>query len=460
MKKLPEKIIRTQSQACKVVLNNLLFKVFIEKRPADKVLSDFFRQNRKFGSRDRKLILELSFAFFRWWGWLKKLLPREVVRQIKFFKGEIEEFNINDKYLARLLLGAAVLDDLDSVPIEMLEFWSKESDIKYFPGLFKNKNDGSLKEAIANFKKLNGSGMKCMNLKVSVEELIPECANELFASGTNISKLIEYFQLRPPMWLRAQTSDPYILLNSFKKVGMDACLSEKVNGAIYVNKPKINLYTLDEFKKGLFEVQDLASQAIGLACNPKSGERWWDACAGAGGKSLQLSFLMKGKGSVTASDIREYKLDDLKRRAKRARISNIRCSGWNGKPLKFRKRETFDGVLVDAPCSCSGTWRRNPDAKWNITSEGVNEISLIQRKVLANAAGGVKVGGMLVYATCSIFEKENSDVAKEFLKENENFKLEPFKHPITGEENNGMLQVYPWDGNCDATFIAKFKKIK
>ena len=460
MKKLPDKIIRTQAQACKFALKNLLFKVFVERRPADKVLSDFFRQNRKFGSRDRRLMLELSFAVFRWWGWLKELVSKEILEQFKFFKGSINDFHISDRQLSALLLGAVVLDSLDSVPDEILSLWSREAGIKLNPEFFNENKGYFFDNAISKFKKLNNANCKNNKRSKLINELIPEKVLSQFDTGVNLNLLIEYFQQRPPMWLRAQTADLSVLLNGFKKVEMEAYLSKNVNGAIYINNPKINLYTLDEFRKGLFEVQDLASQAIGLACNPKPGERWWDACAGAGGKSLQLSFLMKGKGSITASDIRAYKLDDLKRRAKRARISNIRCSAWNGKPLKFKKRETFDGVLVDAPCSCSGTWRRNPDAKWNITSEGVDEISQIQRKILASAATGVKQGGILVYATCSIFKKENNDVVELFLKENKDYKLEPFKHPITGEETNGMLQIYPWDGNCDATFITKFRKIK
>jgi 16S rRNA (cytosine967-C5)-methyltransferase len=459
---LPEKIIKSQSQACKLAIKNLLVKVFIEKRPADKVLSDFFRNNKQYGSRDRRLMLDISFAVFRWWGWLKKLLPRDVISQLDCQRSSIESntdtFKLSNKHLSMLLIEACILDRLETIPKEMLSIWAKDAGIKLTSKLLSDSIDDIVQSGVRSFTELNHSALNNQNVKPSASELIPECAPGLFPSGINLNRLIACFQRRPPMWLRAQTENISDLLKKLKKLNMDAHLSDTVKGAIYINDPRINLYTLEEFRKGLFEVQDLASQAIGLVCNPSPGERWWDSCAGAGGKSLQLSFLMKGKGSVTASDIREYKLDDLKKRARRANASNIRCSSWDGKALKLKKQNNFDGVLVDAPCSCSGTWRRNPDAKWNVTLNGVKEISKIQTKVLQNAATGVKPNGVLVYATCSIFDEENQTIIDKFLKNNQNFELEPFINPLTGKKTNGTVQVFPWDGDCDATFIARFRK--
>ncbi len=451
---LSEKIIKSQSVACKLAIKNLLFKVFFEKRPADKVLSDFFKNNRQYGSRDRRLMLDLSFAVFRWWGWLKKLLPEEVSIQFSTQKSDL--FTINNKNLSMLLFNACMLDRLQAIPKEMLSLWTNDAGIKLLPKLFPESSNNVIQSGIETFNYINQSEQR--NKKPLITDLIPECALGLFPADVDINRLITFFQKRPPMWLRAQTENISQLLKKLKSAGMDAHLSDTVKGAIFINDPRVNLYTLEEFKNGQFEVQDLASQAIGLVCNPSPGERWWDSCAGAGGKSLQLSFLMQGKGSITASDIREYKLDDLKRRARRAAISNIRCSGWNGKALKLKKQNNFDGVLVDAPCSCSGTWRRNPDAKWNVSVDDVKEISKIQTKVLQNAATGVKPNGVLVYATCSIFNEENQNIIEKFLKSSQNFELEPFTNPLTGKKADGTAQIYPWDGNCDATFIARLRK--
>jgi 16S rRNA (cytosine967-C5)-methyltransferase len=167
---------------------------------------------------------------------------------------------------------------------------------------------------------------------------------------------------------------------------------------------------------------------------------------------------MQRRGSVIASDIREYKLDDLRKRARRAEFPNIICKEWDGKALRSKQQQKFDGVLVDAPCSCSGTWRRNPDARWTTTVADVNEIAALQLKILCNAAGGVKPGGTLIYATCSVMEIENRDVVEKFIQENKNFELEPFINPLNNGLTCGMLQVYPWDANCDAMFVARLRR--
>ena len=124
--------------------------------------------------------------------------------------------------------------------------------------------------------------------------------------------------------------------------------------AIKLYNPRVNLYELKSFRAGNFEVQDLASQSLGFACQAKPGERWWDVCAGAGGKTMLLADHMQSKGLVVATDIREWKLQDLKKRAKRARFSNVTTKALK-KGRASSKNHTFDGVLVDAPCSCTGT---------------------------------------------------------------------------------------------------------
>ncbi|MEM4248460.1 MAG: RsmB/NOP family class I SAM-dependent RNA methyltransferase, partial [Candidatus Nanoarchaeia archaeon] len=178
-----------------------------------------------------------------------------------------------------------------------------------------------------------------------------------------------------------------------------------------------------------------------------------------GGKSLQLSSMMKNKGTIVATDIREYKLDDLKKRARRAGISNIRTNYWNGNPPNPKKIHKFNGVLVDAPCSCSGTWRRNPDARWTTNKNEVSELADIQLKLLRNASIAVKESGTLVYATCSFFKKENEDVVEKFLSIcSSEFKLEPFINPFKNTLSDGMLRIYPWDSDCDCVFIAKFRR--
>jgi 16S rRNA (cytosine967-C5)-methyltransferase len=124
-----------------------------------------------------------------------------------------------------------------------------------------------------------------------------------------------------------------------------------------------DLFRTPEFQAGAFEIQDLASQFVGHACTPQPGETWWDACAGAGGKTLHLADLMQNRGLVWASDRSARRLTALKQRAARAKIFNYRTAPWDG-ATRLPTKTKFDGILVDAPCSGTGTWQRNPHARW------------------------------------------------------------------------------------------------
>ena len=275
----------------------------------------------------------------------------------------------------------------------------------------------------------------------------------------DLERLAEYLQKRPPLWLRAQNGDVKSLLESLKSDEIEAGCHPYAKNAVCVESARVNLYTQKDFVAGKFEIQDLASQCIGVAAAPRPGERWWDACAGAGGKSLQLADLMERRGCVVASDIRAYKLDDLRRRSRRAQFPNIMCREWDGKALRPRQYEKFDGVLVDAPCSCSGTWRRNPDGRWTLQAAEVGEMAELQQQILQKCAPAVKHGGSLIYGTCSLFRAENQANVERFLTANPEFELVAFPHPLRDElVSDGMLQLYPWDGNCDALFVAKMRR--
>ena len=174
-----------------------------------------------------------------------------------------------------------------------------------------------------------------------------------------------------------------------------------------------DLYLTDEFQRGQFEIQDLASQWVGCACNPQPGETWWDACAGEGGKLLHLADLMQNKGLIWASDRSVRRLQILKQRAARAEVFNYRAVAWNGGP-QSPTRTRFDGILVDAPCSGIGTWQRNPHARWTVTPADVHELAGVQRQLLDHVVGALKPGGRLIYAVCTLTRAETSGVVAEF----------------------------------------------
>lgn len=190
-----------------------------------------------------------------------------------------------------------------------------------------------------------------------------------------------------------------------------------------------DLFRSAPFNKGRFEIQDIASQAVGVVCTPRPGETWWDACAGEGGKTLHLADLMHNRGLLWASDRSAARLAVLRRRAARAGIFNYRTVAWEG-GARPPTRTMFDGVLVDAPCSGVGTWQRNPHARWTTGPADVRELAVIQQGLLDTAAGSVKPGGRLVYAVCTLTRDETTAVAAAFAKAHPDFEPAPFADPF------------------------------
>jgi 16S rRNA (cytosine967-C5)-methyltransferase len=193
------------------------------------------------------------------------------------------------------------------------------------------------------------------------------------------------------------------------------------------------------FKDGWFEMQDEGSQLVGLACEAKPGDTVIDECAGAGGKSLHLAALMRNEGAIIARDNDSRRLIELKERAARAKCGIISIQytgadkggverGARGGSDRGAKRGAdgrADVVLVDAPCTGTGTIRRNPFLKWSVTPESVAHHAALQLELLTRAAADVKPGGRLVYATCSLLQEENDDVVEAFLRERSDFRAGP-----------------------------------
>ena len=207
------------------------------------------------------------------------------------------------------------------------------------------------------------------------------------------------------------------------------------------------LFRTRAFKEGRFEQQDAGSQLIGEFVDAKSGERVIDACAGAGGKTLQLAASMEGKGVIIAMDTEKWKLEDLKKRAKRAGAFNIEPRLIDSTKVIKRMHESADKVLIDAPCSGLGVIRRMPDSKWRDGREHLNELREVQYDLLSRYSLMAKVGGIVVYSTCSILPSENENQIARFLENNKDkFELVEDKH------------VMPSSG-FDGFYMAKLKRI-
>jgi 16S rRNA (cytosine967-C5)-methyltransferase len=279
-------------------------------------------------------------------------------------------------------------------------------------------------------------------------DLVERVAPEWLRGELDISPAwARAIQAEPKLWLRAQPGQGGALCD---RLGDAKPAGKLLPDAVWYNGEE-DLFQTDEFHAGEFEIQDIASQAVGWICAPKPGETWWDTCAGEGGKTLHLSALMLNKGLIWASDRAEWRLKSLKRRAARARVFNFRAVAWEG-GVKPPTKTKFDGILVDAPCSGVGTWQRNPHARWTTTLQDVKELSEIQKRLLAHAAPSLKPGGKLFYAVCTVTRSETVDVVADF---NSRF---PDFEPLVQDEFSATRFIWPLDLGGNGMFIAGWRR--
>jgi len=264
-------------------------------------------------------------------------------------------------------------------------------------------------------------------------------------------------------WLRAIQTEPTLWLRT--KPGRAQSLGQVLgrtrpgplpDALAYTGED--NMFRQPEFHAGEFELQDIASQAVGLACAPQPGETWWDACAGEGGKLLHLSALMQGRGMVWASDRAEWRLKKLKIRAGRAQCFNYRAALWDG-GAKLPTKTRFDGVLLDAPCSGLGTWHRNPHARWTTTPDDVRELAAVQTRLLNHLAPSVKPGGKLIYSVCTLTRAETEAVAAAFQSGHPEFAPLPLGNPFQpGAPPRPQLLLWPQATGGGGMFIAGWRR--
>jgi 16S rRNA (cytosine967-C5)-methyltransferase len=227
------------------------------------------------------------------------------------------------------------------------------------------------------------------------------------------------------------------------------------------------LGTLGPFRDGLVEVQDEGSQLAALLVEPAPGMRVCDFCAGAGGKSLAMAAAMNNKGHIVACDVSAKRLEGATKRLRRAGVFNVESRALSSERDPWLKRQLgkFDRVLVDAPCTGTGTWRRNPDAKWTLTAQDAAELEALQRRILDSAARLVKPGGRIVYATCSLLPQENEQQAAWFAMTHPGFTAVPVGDIWSRVTGNAMpmdgdlyLRLSPARHNTDGFFVAVFEK--
>lgn len=275
-------------------------------------------------------------------------------------------------------------------------------------------------------------------------------------------ELLEENLEKPSLYIRINTlkTTKEELKQKLQNSGVECFDVKGFDCALKVNNLK-NIENNEFFKQGLFTVQDISSMLVGIITNPKQNSKVLDVCSAPGGKTTHIATLMNNTGQVVSRDIFDHKLKLIKESVNRLGLKNVLVEKYDASVLDEKSIEKFDYVLCDVPCSGFGIVKRKPEIKYK-KEQDLKEISILQKTILENASKYVKVGGNLIYSTCTIFDDENTDVVFEFLKNNKNFELEKINEVNVDVENQekGYLKIYPNVHMIDGFFIAKLKKIR
>ncbi len=408
MVKFPQKkpTVKLYRNLCEAVVNGLEL-IFTEKKYADKVIEKILKSNPKWGARDRRFIAETIYDIVRWYRLFIELTGAD-----------------EDDYWKLLAVWC---------------LWNKVDfpDWEELKGL-------NRKKILENYEQLKANR--------KIRESIPDWLDELGVKelGTKWEKEIAALNEEAKVVLRVNTikisrEELQKQLEELENILTDAPLD--FPDALLLEERQ-NIFTRQQFKDGLFEVQDGGSQLIAPFLQVKPGMRVIDACAGAGGKTLHLAALMQNKGRIIALDTEEWKLDELKKRGRRAGVANVETRLIESSKTIKRLENSADRLLLDVPCSGLGVLKRNPDAKWKMSHDFIEQVKELQQRILADYSSMVKTGGEMVYSTCSLFPSENEKQVETFLKNQpQHFEL---------LEQKTVLPSAGFDG----FFMARLKKLK
>lgn len=414
-----------------IVLSNLLEF----SGPADAKLSEFFRNHRDLGTKERAFVAESVYG---------------VLRRLRFLS-TVTANEENDPDDARKLILAWMLR-VQGMSIRELEPMLSEQQ-KEWAHVIKAKSTDNLPlavqadvrdwlwdklvaqygeaEALTIARSMHEQAtldLRVNTIKGSRDEVLAKFIAENTSGETNVTKT------------------PYSPI-----------------GIRMPNRMNIGRHIL--FTEGKIEVQDEGSQLLAHLVTAKRGMMVADLCAGAGGKTLAMGALMRNTGRLYAFDVSEKRLHNLGQRLKRSGLSNLNAQVISSEtdPKLKRLNGKFDRVLVDAPCSGLGTLRRNPDIKWRQTPQDIAELNVKQSNILARAAKLTKVGGRLIYATCSLLSEENEQIAEQFLATHADFKLLNAAEILAQQQINldtgHYLKLLPHIHHTDGFFAAVFEKL-
>lgn len=392
-------------------------QIFLDKHQADRVVERLLKSNPKWGARDRAFLAENIYEIVRWWRLIKFSSKLEKVTQPADFWKVVGVWQIIKPTHLHL--------ETDNI----LPDWAEFSEI-------------NLEAVLTRYEE----GLKTRKIAQSIPDWMDEIGEKEL--GDKWEKEITALNNQAPFTLRVNTlkSDLKTVISVF---GEDkVTLVPEVSTALVLNKRQ-NVAGQDSFKKGFFEVQDAGSQLIPAFLDLHPGQTVIDACAGAGGKTLQMAALMENKGSIISLDIENYKLEELQKRATRNGVKILSTGLIRSEKTIKEMTEKADRLLLDVPCSGLGVLRRNPDTKWKLQPTFLATIRNTQWHILSTYSKMVKRGGKMVYATCSLLPSESENQVTRFVMEFGD------KWRLIDERRTSVA-----DENYDGFYMALLERIK
>ncbi|MGB2867721.1 MAG: methyltransferase domain-containing protein, partial [Bacteroidota bacterium] len=410
-------------------------------KPADSLIDSFFRSRKYLGSHDRRFIAETTYGTLRHLRYCEFLVDRT------FTDLKIGQ----DRQLLTIVAYLIGVEKKGDVPPGAIIERVADERLKERLGdlLELLKKDGDILPADPVDRMAIGYSLPTWMIQRFLVQFPQQVVEQLCRSMNEPA----------PLTLRVNTLKTTVAdcQAALSKVGIQTVPTKLSPFGLQVAK-RMNIFSVQAFRDGWFELQDEGSQLLPLIVDPKPTAKVLDACAGAGGKTLEFAALMKNRGEIFATDINGYRLEELKKRTRRAGAFNVRVLELDSLDDLFEKyRGYFDVVFIDAPCSGVGTLRRNPGLKWMVTEDTVKELTEKQVSILHSSAHLVRSGGELVYATCSVFDDENENVVQTFLGAHPEFKqlgTTPRGNDLGPELKSLPVKLFPHVHGTDGFFCS------
>lgn len=409
--------------------------------------------------------------------------PRDVALLTEIVYGTVQRKNTLDFFLNSFVKkGVSALDDwvkvllrlsvyqlifLDRIPdravVHEAVTIAKKRGHRGISGMVNGVLRSLLREGVPTFEEMNDETEK-LALQTSFPVWLIKRWIEQYGYE-KAEKICEASLNRPQVTVRVNRMKATVdeVITKLEEEGLVVKKGNVSEDAIIIEQGNVFQTTL--YKDGFFTAQDESSMLVARALAPMKRMRVLDACAAPGGKTTHLAELMDGTGTVIALDLHEHKVKLIEQQATRLQLNNIETNVLDSRKLaKTENIGLFDRILVDAPCSGFGVIRRKPDIKWTKREADIDAIKKVQREILEAVAPLLKIGGMLVYSTCTLEKEENEETVHAFLQKHDEFTLDTTLHERLPEKitnaTNGMVTIFPQDFDTDGFFISCLKKVR